>query len=61
MLHVLQEESERQALRRLELDVRAKMADRQDYQSYYYRPAVAKYVRISKETADDLQELRGDN
>lgn len=61
MLHVLQEESERQALRRLELDVRAKMAERQDYQSYYYRPAVAKYVRISKETADDLQELRGDN
>lgn len=61
MLHVLQEETERMALRKIESQVRAKMAERQDYQSYYYRPAMAKYVRISKETADNLEELRGDN
>lgn len=61
MLHVLQEETERMALRKLEKQVREKMAERQDYQSYYYRPAIAKYVRVSKETADELVELRGDN
>lgn len=60
MLHVLQEEQERMALRKLELKVRDKMAERHDYQSYYYRPAVAKYARISKEQADYLESIRGD-
>lgn len=60
MLHVLQEEQERIALRKLELQVRAKMAERHDYQSYYYRPASAKYARISKEQADYLESIRGD-
>lgn len=61
MLHVIQEEEERMALRKIEKEVRAKMSERQDYQSYYYRPAIAKYARISKEVADDLKELRGDS
>lgn len=60
MLHVIQEEQERMALRKLEIQVKDKMAERRDYQSYYYRPAIAKYHRISKESADYLDSIRGD-
>lgn len=60
MLHVINEEQEKAALRKLENQVRDKMAERHDYQSYYYRPASAKYARISKENADYLESLRGD-
>lgn len=59
-LHVLQEEQDRIALRKLEQQVRDKMAERHDYQSYYYRPASAKYARISKEQAEYLQSIQGD-
>ena len=46
--------------RQLEKDIRAKMAERNDYQAYYYRPAIAKYHRISKEAADYLESIQGD-
>lgn len=36
------------------------MSERNDYKAYYYRPAIAKYHRISKEAADELEQLRGD-
>lgn len=44
----------------LEGEIRRKMSERNDYQAYYYRPTVAKYHRISKEAADELEALRGD-
>lgn len=47
--------------RKLEEQIRAKMSERNDYKSYYYRPAIAKYHRISKESADTLAEIRGEN
>ncbi|XP_067648282.1 NADH dehydrogenase [ubiquinone] 1 beta subcomplex subunit 5, mitochondrial [Eurosta solidaginis] len=58
-LHNFYEEWEKSLLRKLEKDVNAKMSERHDYKSHYYRPAIAKYHRISKEVADELEELRG--
>ncbi|XP_053684809.1 NADH dehydrogenase [ubiquinone] 1 beta subcomplex subunit 5, mitochondrial [Sabethes cyaneus] len=60
MLHFLYEESERMQIRALEQQIRDKMAERNDYQSYYYRPALGKYHRVAKEAADHLESLRGD-
>lgn len=48
------------ACSKLEAEIRLKMSERNDYQAYYYRPTVAKYHRISKEAADELEALRGD-
>ncbi|EDW41222.1 NADH dehydrogenase [ubiquinone] 1 beta subcomplex subunit 5, mitochondrial [Drosophila sechellia] len=59
-LHYLYEENEKAQIRLLEDEVRRKMSERNDYQAYYYRPSVAKYHRISKEAADELEALRGD-
>uniref|UniRef100_A0A1A9W4Q0 NADH dehydrogenase [ubiquinone] 1 beta subcomplex subunit 5, mitochondrial n=1 Tax=Glossina brevipalpis TaxID=37001 RepID=A0A1A9W4Q0_9MUSC len=59
-LHHLFEENERAQIRLLENKIRAKMSERNDYQAYYYRPIIAKYHRISKKAAEDLEELRGD-
>ncbi|XP_055913211.1 NADH dehydrogenase [ubiquinone] 1 beta subcomplex subunit 5, mitochondrial [Eupeodes corollae] len=61
MCHHLYEENEKAQIRELEKRVRAKMSERNDYKAYYYRPAIAKYHRISKEAADHLESLRGDN
>ncbi|KAH8307333.1 hypothetical protein KR044_010407 [Drosophila immigrans] len=58
--HNLFEENEKAQLRLLEEEVRRKMSERKDYQAYYYRPTVAKYHRVSKEAADELEALRGD-
>lgn len=60
MLHTMHEENERAQLRLLETKIRAKMAERNDYQAYYYRPAIGKYHRVSKEAADYLESIRGD-
>lgn len=46
--------------RGLERKVRDMMADRHDYQAYYFRPYDGKYARISKEAADYLESIRGD-
>lgn len=59
-LHVLYEESERQSLRQLETDVKAKMAERNDYKSYYYKPTTAKYHHECRAVADHINKLRGD-
>jgi NADH dehydrogenase (ubiquinone) 1 beta subcomplex subunit 5 len=58
--HFIYEENEKVLIRQVEEKVRHKMAERRDYQAYYYRPAVAKYHRISKEAADYLESIRGD-
>lgn len=47
-------------IRELEKNIRTKMGERNDYQSYYYRPATAKYHRVAKKAADDLQDIYGD-
>ncbi|XP_075161305.1 NADH dehydrogenase (ubiquinone) SGDH subunit [Haematobia irritans] len=60
-MHHLFEEDEKAKIRKLEEQIRAKMSERNDYKAYYYRPAIAKYHRISKESADALEEIRGDN
>lgn len=44
----------------LEEQIRDKMAERNDYQAYYYRPVIAKYHRISKEAADKVDDRYGD-
>ncbi|KXJ68957.1 NADH dehydrogenase [ubiquinone] 1 beta subcomplex subunit 5, mitochondrial [Aedes albopictus] len=60
MLHHLYEENEKSQMLALEAKIRAKMAERHDYQSYYYRPAIGKYHRVAKEAADHLESIRGD-
>ncbi|XP_037940509.1 NADH dehydrogenase [ubiquinone] 1 beta subcomplex subunit 5, mitochondrial [Teleopsis dalmanni] len=57
-LHHLYEENEKAQLRLLEQQIKDKMAELHDYQSYYYRPITAKYHRISKEAADALTAIR---
>ena len=52
MLHMLTEEQEKAQLRLLEKKIHEKMSERADYQAYYYRPAIGKYHRISKEAKE---------
>jgi NADH dehydrogenase (ubiquinone) 1 beta subcomplex subunit 5 len=59
-LHGIYEEQQKIKLRRLEKDIRKKMAERRDYQAYYYRPMMAKYHRVAKQVADELEALEGD-
>lgn len=61
MCHMLHEESEKMDIRRLEKQIKTKMAERNDYQAWYYRPGIAKYHRVAKKAADDLEALEGDN
>lgn len=60
MCHLLNEEQQLMEIRSLEKKIRAKMAERNDYQAYYYRPGIAKYHRVSKQAADELEALEGD-
>lgn len=60
-LHFIDEEQQKAKLRQLEKDIMGKMAERQDYQAYYYRPMVNKYLRINKKTGDELYDRLGDN
>lgn len=59
-MHFIWEEQEKMKLRKLEKEIKAQMAERHDYQAYYYRPSVAKYHRVAKEVADELEALSGD-
>jgi NADH dehydrogenase (ubiquinone) 1 beta subcomplex subunit 5 len=59
-LHFIYEEELKMKLRKLEKDIKDKMAERRDYQAYYYRPVDAKYHRIAKQVAEELKELEGD-
>lgn len=61
MCHMLYEEQEKMAVRKLEAEIREKMAERNDFQAYYYRPVTAKYHRVAKQAADELEALEGDN
>ncbi|KAK7789471.1 hypothetical protein R5R35_012246 [Gryllus longicercus] len=58
-LHFVYEEQEKKQLRILEKEIKRKMAERHDYQAYYYRPVTGKYSRVAKESADKIEELTG--
>ncbi len=60
-LHFIAEEKERMMLRRIENEVKDKMGTRKDYQSVYYKPAIGKYHRVSKEQKEYKDMLSGDN
>lgn len=60
LLHALWEESEKMKLRALEKKIKALMEERRDYQAYYYRPAIAKYYRRSREARAELGAVQGD-
>ena len=55
-MHFMYEQEERVALRRLEKKIRALMAEREDYQAYYYTPMTAKYHRVSRDAAEWLKD-----
>ncbi|KAF5286155.1 hypothetical protein FQR65_LT12913 [Abscondita terminalis] len=59
-LHHLYEEREKQILRKLESEVKQKVAERRDYQAYYYTPVLSKYHRVIRESADYAESIRGD-
>lgn len=61
MCHLLSEEMELMALRKLEQQIKEKMSERHDFQAYYYRPALAKYHRVAKKASEDLETIEGDN
>lgn len=61
MCHAIYEESEKAQMRLLEKKVKAKMAELQDYEAYYYRPVTAKYLRYQKKVKENQEEnLLGD-
>lgn len=47
-------------LRAIENEVKDKMGTRKDYQAYYYKPAMGKYHRISKEQVEFMNKIQGD-
>ncbi|EEZ97690.1 NADH dehydrogenase [ubiquinone] 1 beta subcomplex subunit 5, mitochondrial [Tribolium castaneum] len=53
-------ENEKRQLRMLETQVKQKIAERRDYQAYYYRPVMAKYHRLQREVSDYLETIRGE-
>ncbi|CAH0725590.1 unnamed protein product, partial [Brenthis ino] len=60
-MHYIDEEAQKGKLRGLEKEVQKKMAERQDYQAYYYRPMVNKYLRINKKVGDEAFDRYGDD
>ncbi|XP_053610564.1 NADH dehydrogenase [ubiquinone] 1 beta subcomplex subunit 5, mitochondrial [Plodia interpunctella] len=60
-LHFLDEESQKAKLRALEKEIIQKMGERHDYQAYYYRPMVNKYMRIEKKTGEEIMQRVGDD
>ncbi|XP_045514523.1 NADH dehydrogenase [ubiquinone] 1 beta subcomplex subunit 5, mitochondrial [Pieris brassicae] len=60
-LHFIDEEAQKMKLRQLEKDVVSKMAERHDYQAYYYRPMINKYLRVNKQTGDEMLNRLGDD
>ncbi|XP_012261503.2 NADH dehydrogenase [ubiquinone] 1 beta subcomplex subunit 5, mitochondrial [Athalia rosae] len=59
-LHAMWEEGEKVKLLALEKKIKDYMAQNLDYQAYYYRPAIAKYHRYSRQISEELQALQGD-
>ncbi|CAH2209108.1 jg25906 [Pararge aegeria aegeria] len=60
-MHYIDEEQQKIKLRALEKTVIKKMAERHDYQAYYYRPVYNKYIRINKRTSERLYNQMGDD
>lgn len=60
-MHYIDEEVQKAKLRALEKQIIAKMSERSDYQAYYYRPMVNKYLRINKKVGDDIYNRIGDD
>lgn len=60
-MHFIDEEKQRMKLRGLEKEIIKKMGERHDYQAYYYKPMVNKYLRINKQTGDELMARLGDD
>ncbi|OWR43262.1 NADH dehydrogenase [ubiquinone] 1 beta subcomplex subunit 5, mitochondrial [Danaus plexippus] len=60
-MHYIDEEAQKVKLRALEKMVTQKMAERNDYQAYYYRPMVNKYLRVNKQVGDEIYDRIGDN
>lgn len=58
--HQWYEDAERRQLRILDKQVKELMRQRNDYEAYYYRPATAKYVRLSRDNAEHLLDVVGD-
>uniref|UniRef100_A0A1L8DZQ8 NADH dehydrogenase [ubiquinone] 1 beta subcomplex subunit 5, mitochondrial n=3 Tax=Nyssomyia neivai TaxID=330878 RepID=A0A1L8DZQ8_9DIPT len=59
--HHIYEENEKRQVRAVEAKVKDLMRERSDYQAYYYRAVIAKYHRVAKKTAKDLEEVYGNN
>lgn len=59
-MHFLDEEQQKIKLRKLEKEIVKKMAERHDYQAYYYKPMVNKYLRINKQTGEEMYDRVGD-
>lgn len=61
LCHAIHEENEKAQMRLLENKVKAKMAELQDYEAYYYKPVTAKYQRYMKKVKENQEEkLLGD-
>lgn len=60
-MHFIDEEQQKVKLRELEKEILAKMKERQDYQAYYYRPMVNKYLRIEKKISEEMRDRVGDD
>lgn len=60
-MHFIDEEAQKMKLIALEKQIKARMAEREDYQAYYYRPMVNKYLRINKKVGDDIVNRLGEN
>ena len=52
-LHYIYEEEYKIKLRAAEKRIRDKMAERHDYQGYYFEPSSARYQRFAREEAED--------
>lgn len=59
--HFIDEEAQKAKIRALEKAIVKKMAERQDYQAYYYRPMLNKYLRLNKQTGEEMYDRMGDN
>lgn len=59
-MHHIYEEDEKRLLRKLETEVKDKLAERRDFAAYYYKPVLAKYHRKSREASDYLRSIQGD-
>uniref|UniRef100_A0A1B6MCI3 NADH dehydrogenase [ubiquinone] 1 beta subcomplex subunit 5, mitochondrial n=1 Tax=Graphocephala atropunctata TaxID=36148 RepID=A0A1B6MCI3_9HEMI len=60
-MHYMFEEDEKAKMRRVAKEIKNKMAERHDYQAYYYRPVTAKYFRETREITQKTKEIMGEN